>query len=71
MTRGQGIAIGVISFLAGVAVGMLFAPKSGKELRQELRQKLGEATDLYGNLNFSNLTEEDIERELTQKDSRR
>lgn len=71
MTRGQGIAIGVLSFLAGVAVGMLFAPKSGKELRQDLRRKLQEATDLYGDLDFSNLTEDDIERELTQKDVRR
>lgn len=70
MTRGQGIAIGVFSFLAGVAVGMLFAPKSGKELRKDLREKIEEATDLYGNINFSSLTEDDIERELTQKASR-
>ncbi len=70
MTRGQGIAIGVFSFLAGVAVGMLFAPKSGKELRKELREKLEDATDLYGNINFSSLTEADVERELTQKATR-
>ncbi|MFN3345943.1 MAG: YtxH domain-containing protein [Chloroherpetonaceae bacterium] len=70
MTRGQGIAIGVFSFLAGVAVGMLFAPKSGKELRKDLREKLEEATDLYSNINFSNLTEAEVERELTQKTSR-
>jgi gas vesicle protein len=70
MTRGQGIAIGVVSFLAGVAVGMLFAPKSGKELRKELREKIEDATDLYGNINFSNLTEDEVERELTQKVSR-
>lgn len=70
MTRGQGIAIGVLSFLAGVAVGMLFAPKSGKELRRELREKIENATDLYGNINFSSLTEEEVERELTKKTSR-
>jgi gas vesicle protein len=70
MTRGQGIAIGVVSFLAGVAVGMLFAPKSGKELRKELREKIEDATDLYGNINFSNLTEDEVERELTQKNMR-
>ncbi len=70
MTRGQGIAIGVVSFLAGVAVGMLFAPKSGKELRKELREKIEDATDLYSNINFSNLTEDEVERELTQKVSR-
>ena len=70
MTRGQGLAIGVVSFLAGVAVGMLFAPKSGKELRKELREKIEDATDLYGNINFSNLTEDEVERELTQKVSR-
>ncbi len=70
MTRGQGLAIGIVSFLAGVAVGMLFAPKSGKELRKELKEKLENATDLYGNINFSNLTEDDVERELTQKDIR-
>jgi gas vesicle protein len=70
MTRGQGIAIGAVSFLAGVAIGMLFAPKSGKELRKDLRQKLQDATDLYSNINFSSLTETDIESELTQKVSR-
>jgi gas vesicle protein len=70
MTRGQGIAIGIVSFLAGVAVGMLFAPKSGKELRKELREKIEDATDLYGNINFSNLTEDEVERELTQKNMR-
>lgn len=70
MTRGQGLAIGIVSFLAGVAVGMLFAPKSGKELRKELRKKIEDATDLYGNINFSNLTEDEVERELTQKVSR-
>jgi gas vesicle protein len=70
MTRGQGIAIGVVSFLAGVAVGMLFAPKSGKELRKELKEKIENATDLYGNINFSNLTEEEVDRELTQKNMR-
>ncbi len=70
MTRGQGIAIGVFSFLAGVAVGMLFAPKSGKELRKDLREKIEDATDLYSNINFSSLTEADVERELTQKATR-
>jgi len=70
MTRGQGIAIGVFSFLAGVAVGMLLAPKSGKELRKELKEKIENATDLYGNINFSNLTEEEVDRELTQKNMR-
>ncbi|MFQ3599144.1 MAG: YtxH domain-containing protein [Chloroherpetonaceae bacterium] len=70
MTRGQGIAIGVFSFLAGVAVGMLFAPKSGKELRKELREKIEDATDLYSDINFSSLTEDDVERELTQKATR-
>jgi gas vesicle protein len=70
MTRGQGIAIGVFSFLAGVAVGMLFAPKSGKELRKELKEKIENATDLYGNINFSNLTEDEVARELTQKNMR-
>jgi len=70
MTRGQGLAIGIVSFLAGVAVGMLFAPKSGKELRKELREKIEDATDLYGNINFSNLTEDEVERELTQKNMR-
>jgi gas vesicle protein len=70
MTRGQGIAIGIVSFLAGVAVGMLFAPKSGKELRKELKEKIENATDLYGNINFSNLTEDEVDRELTQKNMR-
>jgi gas vesicle protein len=49
---------------------MLFAPKSGKELRKELREKIEDATDLYGNINFSNLTEDEVERELTQKNMR-
>ena len=70
MTRGQAITIGVFSFLAGIAVGFLFAPKSGRELRKDLREKLEEATDLYSNINFSSLTEAEVERELTQKTSR-
>lgn len=36
MTRTQSFIIGVASFAAGVAIGLLFAPKSGKELRKDI-----------------------------------
>ncbi len=42
---------GLSSFLmglgVGVAIGMLFAPKSGQETRDLIKNKAGEGTDLY------------------------
>jgi gas vesicle protein len=67
MTRGQSIAIGLIGFAAGVVVGMLIAPKSGKELRDDIRRNAKKATDLYDDLEFGSLTENEMESELVKR----
>jgi len=44
--RGSGFAIGLLVGAAlGLAVGFLFAPQSGKETRQLLREKVGAARE--------------------------
>lgn len=46
---GSSFAIGfLIGALAGVAVGFLYAPKSGKETREMLREKAGEFKEKAG-----------------------
>ncbi|MCS7012806.1 MAG: YtxH domain-containing protein [Chloroherpetonaceae bacterium] len=66
MTRMQGLLIGAISFAAGVAIGMLFAPKSGRELRQELRETAKKLPDLYDDLKLPKVSSSEIERELVK-----
>ena len=41
----NGLAYFLVGLGVGVALGMLFAPKSGEETRQYLRSKAGEGTD--------------------------
>jgi gas vesicle protein len=40
----------LIGAIAGVAVGFLYAPKSGKETRALLREKVGEIKDKAGEM---------------------
>jgi gas vesicle protein len=43
---GSSFAIGfIIGAIAGVAIGFLYAPKSGKETRAMLREKAGEVAE--------------------------
>lgn len=44
-SRTKGIAIGVLSFMAGVGIGLLLAPKSGKELRSDIKDAAKDAID--------------------------
>lgn len=65
MTRVQGLLIGAISFAAGIAIGMLFAPKPGRELRQELQEKTKKlSSQLYDDLNLPKVSTSEIERDL-------
>jgi gas vesicle protein len=44
--RGKGLAVGaVIGAIAGVITGILFAPKSGKETRQDIKDGASKASD--------------------------
>jgi gas vesicle protein len=44
--RGSGFAIGlIVGAVLGLAIGFLFAPQSGKETRQLLREKAGAARE--------------------------
>jgi len=46
---GSSFAIGfIIGAIAGVAIGFLYAPKSGKETRAMLREKAGEIKEKAG-----------------------
>ena len=46
---GSSFAIGfLIGAIAGVAIGFLYAPKSGKETREMLREKAGEIKEKAG-----------------------
>lgn len=48
---GSSFLIGfIIGTLAGVAVGLLYAPKSGKETRALLKEKVGEVREKAGEM---------------------
>ena len=57
---------GLGKFICGLAVGaglgILFAPKSGKETRQDLMNKANEIADY-----IKNIDKEDVKRQLTEK----
>lgn len=44
-TKTKGVAIGVLSFMAGIGIGFLLAPKSGKELRTDIKDAAKDALD--------------------------
>ncbi|NTW49250.1 MAG: YtxH domain-containing protein [Chlorobiales bacterium] len=44
-TKTKGVAIGVLSFMAGVGIGLLLAPKTGKELRSDIKDAAKDALD--------------------------
>lgn len=39
------VATGIVAAAAGAIAGILFAPKSGKETRADIKQKAGEAKE--------------------------
>lgn len=64
MTRTQGFIVGVASFAAGIVIGMLFAPKSGRELRKEISDSAQKLPHLYDDLKLPKLSPSDVERDL-------
>jgi hypothetical protein len=64
MTRIQAMIIGIASFAAGVIIGMLVAPKSGKELRKELSESAAKLPHLYDDLKLPRLSPSEVERDL-------
>ncbi len=64
MTRTQSFIIGVASFAAGVAIGLLFAPKSGKELRKDISDTAQKLPHLYEDLKLPKLSSSEVERDL-------
>lgn len=58
----------------GVGAGILFAPKSGKETRQELKEKMGELTEKVKQLDSKKVKEtivkkvEELEKEIKELD---
>lgn len=44
-TKTKGAAIGILSFMAGIGIGLLLAPKTGKELRTEIKDAAKDALD--------------------------
>lgn len=75
MTRIQGLIVGTASFAAGVIIGMLAAPKSGRELRRELSESVGKLRKevnesvaklphLYDDLKLPRLSSSEVESDL-------
>ena len=48
----------ILGALAGVGLGMLFAPKSGAELRKDLKKKLDELLDQAKNIDIDEVKEQ-------------
>lgn len=46
MSTTKDVAVGILSFLAGIGIGLLLAPKSGKELRTDIGESAKEALDV-------------------------
>ncbi|NTV47453.1 MAG: YtxH domain-containing protein [Chlorobiales bacterium] len=44
-TKTKGVAIGVLSFMAGIGIGLLLAPKTGKQLRTDIKDAAKDALD--------------------------
>ncbi|KER10586.1 MAG: hypothetical protein HY22_03570 [[Candidatus Thermochlorobacteriaceae] bacterium GBChlB] len=68
MTKSQGFLIGVLSFAAGVGIGLLLAPKSGRDLRKDIKRS-ATLSNLFEDLDFSTSSSREIERELSKRNS--
>jgi len=68
---GTGVAFLLIGIGVGALIGMLYAPKTGKQMRKDLRRKLDDARDTLDDCKDQarEVTEEALERgsELADK----
>ncbi len=46
MSTTKDVAVGILSFLAGIGIGVLLAPKSGREIRADLGHSAKDALDV-------------------------
>ncbi len=45
MSTTKDVAVGILSFLAGIGIGILLAPKSGREIRTDISESAKDALD--------------------------
>ena len=63
--RSSGIASFVAGALVGVGAGMLLAPKSGEELRKDLKNKINELIEKVKEIDIKEVSE-DIKKRVTE-----
>ena len=63
--RSEGIASFLAGALVGVGAGMLFAPKSGEELRKDLKNKISELIEKAKEIDVKEVSE-DIKKRVNE-----
>ena len=63
--RSEGFASFIAGALVGVGAGMLLAPKSGEELRKDLKQKISELLEQAKEIDVKEVSE-DIKRRVNE-----
>ena len=63
--RSEGIATFVAGAMLGIGAGMLLAPKSGEELRKDLKKKISELIEKTKEIDIKEVSE-DIKKRVTQ-----
>ena len=61
----EGIATFVAGTLLGIGAGMLLAPKSGEELRKDLKKKIGELIERAKEIDVKEVSE-DIKKKVSE-----
>lgn len=63
--KGSGIGKFIMGASVGAALGMLFAPKKGSELRKDLKNKMDELIDKAKNINIDDV-KESVNKKVTE-----
>ena len=63
--KGSGIGKFIVGAGVGAALGMLFAPKKGSELRKDLKKKMDELIDKAKNINIDDV-KESVNKKVTE-----